>query len=209
MIATGPQDFFKVVVEQRAPLADGDPLRDFLKVLANSGSYGIFAEMNRQELPPNKTEQLAVWGLDGKFAVESNAPEAPGPFCFPPIAALITAAARLMLALLERCITDAGGNYVFCDTDSMAIVANRDGGLVPCANGPHDNRVKALSWTEVDAIIQRFTALNPYDRAFVPDSILKLEKDNLEPITKARRQLYCYAISAKRYSLFNLEDKTQ
>jgi len=34
-------DFFRVVVEQRKRLADGNPLGEFLKVLANSGSYGI------------------------------------------------------------------------------------------------------------------------------------------------------------------------
>ena len=86
------EDFFRAVIEQRKRLTDGDPLSDFLKVLANSGSYGIFAEMNRQELPPKKLEKLSVWGLLGKFIAESRAPEEPGPFCFPPIAALITSA---------------------------------------------------------------------------------------------------------------------
>jgi hypothetical protein len=33
-------------------------------------------------------------------------PERSGEYCFPPLASLITAAARLMLALLERCVTD-------------------------------------------------------------------------------------------------------
>ena len=37
--------------------------------------------------------------------------------------ASITAAARLMLALLEREVTKVGGSYAFCDTDSLAIVA--------------------------------------------------------------------------------------
>jgi hypothetical protein len=46
-------------------------------------------------------------------------------------------------------------------------------------------------------------ALNPYNRLMVPGSILKLEQENLDSASKARRQLYCYAISAKRYSLFN------
>jgi hypothetical protein len=33
------------------------------------------------------------------------------------IAALIPAAARLMLALLERTVTECGGHFALCDTD--------------------------------------------------------------------------------------------
>jgi hypothetical protein len=200
------EDFFRAVIEQRKRLKDGDPLEAFLKVLANSGSYGIFAEMNRQELSPDKFENLAVWGLHGKFIAESRAPEEPGPFCFPPIASLITAAARLMLALPERCVTDAGGTYAICDTDSMAIVANEFGGSIANQNA-HEARFKAISWQQVDEIIKRFESLNPYDRSVVPGSVLKYEKENLDPFTKARRTLSCFAISAKRYSLFNINGK--
>jgi hypothetical protein len=33
-------------------------------------------------------------------------------------------------------VTDAGGFYAFCDTDSVAIIASEDGGVVPCIGGP-------------------------------------------------------------------------
>ncbi len=36
-------------------------------------------------------------------------PEFPGEFCFPPQASLITGGARLMLVLLEHCVSDLGG----------------------------------------------------------------------------------------------------
>jgi hypothetical protein len=36
----------------------------------------------------------------------------------------------------------------------------------------------------------------------VPGSVLKLEDDNLDLEIKKQRQLYCWAISAKRYALF-------
>jgi hypothetical protein len=65
--------------------------------------------------------------------------------------------------------------------------------------------ILALSWKQVDQIVERFAALNPYQRDAVPGSILKLENDNYEngdPETGKRRQIYCYAISAQRYALF-------
>jgi hypothetical protein len=114
------------------------------------------------------------------------------------LATVITGAARLMLALLERCVTDLGGTYAFCDTDSMAIVATGQGGFVPCpggtVEGPDGPGVQALSFAQVDEIRQRINALNPYDRTVVPD-ILKLEA-----------QSWCYSISAKRYALFDFDD---
>jgi hypothetical protein len=135
--------------------------------------------------------------------------EEPGEYCFPPAAALITAAARLMLALLERTVEDSGGNYAFCDTDSMAIVATEQPGLVKCRNPRSVQKndcesIKSLSWGQVDEIVQKFGQLNPYDRKIVPGSILKIERDNYSEKKPSRReQLWTYAISAKRYALFN------
>src|SRR5262249_27742279 len=128
----------------------------------------------------------------------------------PPFAAWITSAARLMLGLLECAVRDCGGTYAMEDTDSMAIVATEQGGLVPCPGGPHrsaDGRemVQALSWSQVQhSVVERFAALNPYDRSAVPGSILKIEDDNIDPATGTQRQVYCFAISAKRYALFVL-----
>ena len=52
------------------------------------------------------------------------------------MAACITAAARLMLAILETLVTERGGTWAFWDTDSMAIVATEHGGLIECPGGP-------------------------------------------------------------------------
>ena len=113
-----------------------DRLQKALKVTANAGSYGIFAEMNRKEQPGSRKVPVTVWNSDGQpFTTKVAAPEDPGPYCFPPLAALITSAARLMLALLECSVRERGGAYVFCDTDSLAIVASKDGGLLACPGG--------------------------------------------------------------------------
>jgi hypothetical protein len=151
---------------------------------------------------------LTVHGLTGPFDCRSRAPEEPGAYCFPPFAALTAAGARLMLALLERVVTDAGGSYAFCDTDSMAVVATKEGGLVACAGGPATlpngaPAVRALSWNAVDAIVARFRALNPYAETVVPGSILKVEDENF--LDGERTPLFCYAISAKRYALYTQE----
>jgi hypothetical protein len=104
-----------------------------------------------------------------------------------------------MLALLERCVTDASGSFALCDTDSMAIVATKHGGMIDCA----DDQVRALSWEQVSEIVSRFAALNPYDHSAVTGSILKIEDVNFE--AGAQRQIYAYVISAKRYALFTID----
>lgn len=214
-VAVDPRqvDFFTSVVEERQRLKEHTkrhPERctceecrneQFLKVLANSGSYGIYAEMVRHELNSKHEVPVEVFSNRPKpFTSPTAAPETPGEFCFPPIAACITGAARLMLALVEALVVEAGGSWAMCDTDSMAIVANQSGGLIPCPGGaeqlPDDREaVRALSFDQIEAIRARFAILNPYDRSAVPDTILKSEN-----------QARCYVISAKRYALYDVVD---
>jgi len=212
------QDFFKVVIEERKRLSSRTDITDVererldkaLKVLANAASYGIYAEMNRQE--SDAKVNVTCHGIDAKpFTCGVAHPDVPGEYCFPPLASLITGAARLMLALLEHCVSKRGGTYAMEDTDSMAIIATRQGGLIPCHGGRRrmagDRKaIKALSWNQVKKISRQFAALNPYDRNVVPGSILKIEDDNFDPKTHEERHVYCMAISAKRYALF-LNDK--
>jgi hypothetical protein len=213
------QDFFKIVIEERKRLAsrtdlseaDKELLDKALKVLANAASYGIYAEMNRREL--EKKAHVTCYGIDREpFICRVAHPDDPGEYCFPPLASLITGGARLMLALLEHCVSALGGTYAMEDTDSMAIVATEDGGLIPCPGGPfqmpdHQEAVRALRWEEVLALSDRFVSVNPYSRDAVPGSILKIEEDNFDPTTGNQRQLYCVAISAKRYALFLLDKR--
>ncbi|MGI8559472.1 MAG: DNA polymerase, partial [Solirubrobacteraceae bacterium] len=208
-------DLFRAAIEQRRQLDDKTgPTGRFLKTFATGTGYGIYAEMNRRELPGGQRQQVTVYGLgDNPFTASVTAPEQPGAFAFPPMAACITAAARLMLATLETLVTQARGTWAFCDTDSMAIVATQHGGLVPCPGGAmrdSDGResVRALSWAQVDEIVQRFESLNPYDRQIVPGSVLEIEAENYGPDVE-RRQLHCYSISAKRYTLYNLDQHGQ
>lgn len=210
------QDFFRVVIEERKRLSsrtdisneENARLEKALKVVANAASYGIYAEMNRQET--EEKIRTTCHGIDAEpFTCTVAHPDVPGEYCFPPLASLITGAARLMLALLEHGVTRLGGTYAMEDTDSMAIVATESGGLVPCPGGPlrtadGQEAIKALSWKEVGGIRDRFAALNPYSRDAIPGSVLKIEDVNFE--AGKQRQLYCMAISAKRYALFERDE---
>lgn len=208
------QDLFRTVIEQRkfqtkqpgTNREDADRLDKALKVLANATSYGIYAEMNREET--EKRVRVQCQGIDSEpYDCAVIHPEKPGEFCFPPLASLITGAARLMLALLEHSVSELGGTYAMEDTDSMAIVAREQGGIIHCDGGTVPTPdgaegIKALTWKQVRQIIGKFEALNPYDQNVISGSILKLEDDNRDPKTGKQRQLWCLAISAKRYALF-------
>ena len=201
MVEVDPRkhDLFRVMVEQKQVHKTSDgALSYFLKICANSTSYGMFFELT----PQNRSNLVKMKVFSGEHSHEQSVTriEKQGEWYFPPIAALITGGAHLLLAMLERCITDKSGHYLFCDTDSMCIVASRSGGWVSCRGEP---RVKALSWKHVKQITKRFESLNCYDRRKVPGSILKIEKVNFE--NGEQIELFGYSISAKRYVLYRYD----
>jgi len=164
----------------------GDPVQQAIKIVANSTSYGIFIEVNRDDAP--KPEPLDVYGPDGhSLNTTTTAVEEPGRYFHPLLGTLITGAARLMLALSERVAADQGLNWVFCDTDSLAMAK---------PDGMSQEQFYAKGKTVVDW----FEGLNPYKK---PGSILEMEDANYIPNTKILEPLYCLAISSKRYALYN------
>ena len=202
-------DFFRKVIEERKGKDKTDPLYYFFKILANAGCYGIYAEVNKLQTGKNDPKTIGIFSGERDRTEQTCTVEPPGPWYFPPVSALITAGGRLLLAMLERMVTDAGGSYLMCDTDSMAIVASERGGLVPCKGGPHrtadgGDAVKALPWRQVRGIVDRFETLNPYDSLIVPGSILNIEDINRDRIG-SQRQIYGYGISAKRYALYTFD----
>ena len=197
-IDPGQDDFFRHVVEQRERHKSEGFLEQFLKVLANAGSYGLFVEVT-----PETTHDpcnVEVFSGDKHFKIEGLLIENHGQWYFPPIASLITAGGRLLLAMLEKAVADRNGTYLFCDTDSMCIVATESGGAVDCEGPDGSHQIHALSWKEVDLIRRQFRRLNPYDPRIVPD-LLKIEDVNFDSDGQPR-DLFGYAISAKRYALY-------
>jgi hypothetical protein len=200
-------ELFKQVVEARqrvrrdesVPELEREARQRSLKLFANSGSYGIFAQFTRKA--PGKLKRVELFS-DRGFETELAALEEPGPYCFPPLAAFSTAAARLLLALLEHFVTEAGGSWLFTDTDSMPIVTDygelEPGDALLRVNG----RTDALPLAVVEEIVGRFRSLWPYEGE---GNILKLEEENFDPEGGGRRPLYGIAIAAKRYALINFD----
>lgn len=209
MVSIDPlqDDFYRRVIEQRSVhKSTNKGLANFLKVVGNSGAYGLFVQIDAEKFL--KPVEVKVFSGEIFFERPYTVVEKSGPWYFPPLASLITAGGRLLLAMLERSVTDEGGSYLFCDTDSLCIVSNERGGLISCSGGPHklaDSReaVKALSWKEVEDIANQFDRLNPFNRQLVRH-VLKVEDVNFvdsDP-QKGRRQVFGYGISAKRYVLY-------
>lgn len=192
-------DFFRRTIELRKEtqgrmkVATGDDREALdteqhaLKICANSTSYGIWMQVNVAK----KAKKFAatVHAADGAaFERDTDKAEKPGEYFHPLLASLITGAARLMLAITECQIAANGLEWAFCDTDSMAIAK-------PDGIAGEDFRQR------VDAIVAWFEELNPYDFG---GSILKVEGENFSLEGGEPEPLYCWAVSSKRYALFNL-----
>jgi hypothetical protein len=195
-------DFFKSINDRRREVKSGiksasedEKLRLnaqqlSLKLLANSTSYGIFVELNVEE--DKKLQNLDLYTSNGEEnSIKMKKLERAGSFFHPLLATLITGAARLKLAIAERLTLDSGLDWAFCDTDSMAL-AKPEG----MSREQFSNKTKQ--------VYEWFKPLSPYKGK---PSLFQIEDENykngeLEP-------LYCYAISSKRYALFNLDNNNK
>jgi DNA polymerase elongation subunit (family B) len=197
-------DFFKRLIELRKEVqgrkkgATGakferlDTEQNSIKITANSVSYGIYIEVN-VDTRNFKTRTTVHSSTCEPFSFSTDKSELPGSYFHPLLGTLITGAARLMLAIAETLTSESQLDWSFCDTDSIAIAK-------PDALNPTEfNR-------RVESIVNWFGALNPYS---FPGSILKIEDVNSGLETGLPEPLYCWAISSKRYALFNLDDNRQ
>jgi hypothetical protein len=200
-------DFFKVLIEQRKANESDTTLKHALKVIANSTAYGAFVELNEER--SSKPVKLDVFSGEHYHRQSARDVEVPGKWYFPALASLITSGGRLLLAMAEKCLTNAGGVWLFSDTDSIAALASPKGGTVypkrPEEESAMDQRevapIPVLPHSTVLKIARRFRSLNPY--SFGGD-LLKVEDVNYEdgdPETGSLRTVHGYAISAKRYAL--------
>ncbi len=121
-------DFFKVLIEQRKASESDKTLKHALKVIANSTAYGAFVELNEQRELRYKYRKVKgqkklirefnnvkvdVYSGDHHHVQSLYDLEVPGKLYFPALASLITSGGRLLLAMAEQCIIDAGGTWLF------------------------------------------------------------------------------------------------
>jgi transcriptional regulator with XRE-family HTH domain len=181
---------------EQDPAARLDSEQLALKIMANATSYGIFVELNVTEYA--KPQSVTCYGgTCDPFDARTPNVEEPGRYFHPMLGTLITGAARLMLALAERLATDAGLDWVFCDTDSMALAK-------PEGMTEDEFLVRA------DQVRAWFTPLNPYA---TKGPLFKIEDANYGLVGERTRDdiepLFCFAVSAKRYVLFNLDKRSR
>jgi hypothetical protein len=186
-----------------------DAMQLALKLIANATSYGVLVEVivdeHKAEVPcwvyhgGKKTlrkAQKKTINAEGEWD-EGFKVERPGKY-FAPYGGLIPAAGRLLLAITETLARRAGLLYGFCDTDSMCI------GRPPMmSRNDFRDAVKKIAGPE-----GWFQPLTPYSDGeplfALEDVNYKLRDDKSGKTTKEFEPLYCFAISAKRYVLFNI-----
>jgi DNA polymerase family B len=195
-------DFYRRLIDLRSSIktkmksassderAELDALQLAFKILANATSYGIFVELIVEDA--NRKHNFDCFGGDDEgfpLASGSNRTklEKPGSFFHPLLATLITGAARLLLATVERLSLDAGLDWAFGDTDSMAIAKPKD----MTREAFLEKSLGVVCW---------FDPLNPYE---MKGPLFKIEDVNYGVGAKDLVPLYCYAISSKRYVLFD------
>jgi hypothetical protein len=213
-------DFYTRLIELRKA-ETGDALDDErrstgYKVVANSGAYGVSAETSPIDIDPDdktrKPHRVAVYEAK-QYDKLVDRPERHGRWNFFPTASLVTAGSRLMLDLAIREVERRRGEVLYDDTDGLIVASSKEGGFAPCEGGKYQlpdgmRAARALPWSEVEAIRERFSSLNPYDRSVLPGSVLKLEDENfLDKKREERCPLWCYAVSEKSYALFNLDER--
>lgn len=168
------EDVFVAILRARAELHDavGGKASDTVqrrreaavKRLGNAAAFGNLSRFDRDRalLDAEPTTIVDPWGAT--FPSRQSWSEEAGPWAFPPAAAAVTAGARLVVALGERVVRDAGGIVAAVHTDSLMIPASPEGGFWPAAGAPlrtehGDEAIRLLAWQELDELFAPFDAL--------------------------------------------------
>lgn len=156
-------------------------IRGQLKGIAVAASSGLPAQVLDDE-PSSKPKPTLAWDpLNPDNAeptlVSTEIVERPGTWYFPPVAAGVTASARLLLHLCRGAFEAEGGTVAYWDTDSLFVVTTPFGGeTIPLSGGAAitaDGRpgVETLSRRQVHDIQQKIEeALSPYPADVRPNT---------------------------------------
>lgn len=141
VVVPAGEDPVPALVRLRPPKGAGqERLRDCIRGVANPLAWGVSARLDQDRVGGKLVERTAAWS-------------------WPPIAATVPAVARMWLGMLDRQVRDLGGAVIARDTDGLAIVSAPEGGSVVLGGA---RTVRVLSWSEVDALLAPFDALDPF-----------------------------------------------
>ena len=73
-------DFFRKVIEERKKKDKSDPLYYFLKILANAGCYGLYAEVNQFQFGKNAAKTIGIFSGEESRTEHTCIVERPGPW---------------------------------------------------------------------------------------------------------------------------------
>jgi hypothetical protein len=200
------EDLLLALAEERYELPGGS--WKGAKPCASICCSGLFMQLNDSERTAKTLQHVHLW--DGTSYHESGTDiEEPDCWYLPPLAASIYAGARLMLHLARQLISQAGGFVAYVDTDSLAILANREGALIRCPGGRERDEnghacLRALSFDQVADTLEPIEQLNPFRSRYGDRGprLLKLEADNLEDGEQV--EAYLHARSTKNYDRYRL-----
>jgi hypothetical protein len=102
-----------------------------LKTAGNAAAFGLFSATTPIEEDRGKPHRVIT--SDGVLQIHTGTPERPGPWAFPPGAALVEGSGRLLLTLLIHEIRVRGGAVIQADTDGVFVAATPGGDEIDVA----------------------------------------------------------------------------
>jgi len=110
-------NLFKILVEQKQESKRvNDGREKAIKILANATSYGIYFQLDREDIKSN----LMVYSGNEAF-IDKKFYEKLGEYYHPLIATMITDGAKLLLGLGDCILQKHNEVVAYCDTDSFFI----------------------------------------------------------------------------------------
>jgi len=129
-----------------------------------------------------------VYGNHARFDERPGEDERPGPLCWPPFAASLTAVVRCHVACLEADVRKRGGAVICRDTDGAMVTASPHGDETITLD---DGRtVRTLSYNALDELLAEWDGLAVGGRPF-----WKVQRDTDDAPTEA------VSFGSKRYAL--------
>jgi hypothetical protein len=177
-------------IEQRTDLPEHESERQakVLKLIVNAACFGLLCQVNVHPAGARTVIELVNAAGDEKLVRSQGVVEEPGRWYFPPVAAAVTAAGRLLLRLIRLLVEQAGGTVVYWDTDSV------------CVTGLIDEQMLAIREQ-----LEQFSPYSPQLRTEREPLLLTLEPENHDPQTGERRPLYLDGTASKSYQLYGLK----